>query len=300
VDVTFPEKGLHKKATAEITPMIAAITLLSLSCNKEDITIEQCQQSAETTGYNMLLIGNSFFKPYAEKLNTMAIDAGFEDHTANVVFRGGENGRPINFWNDSASVEHNEIKMALDQGNIDYFGMTAGKLPETATDGFREWIGYALQNNPKITIFLSIPPPDFPADWQQLAEDMGFNNIQEAYSNFVSENVHNTLVDQLRAEFPSISIFTIPTGWTAINLAQLNMDNLLLDNINISGPVETSIFTDEKGHQGEIVQQTGGLVWLNSIYNINLINYDYDTEFNTNLTEIAQQIMDSHDSNYKQ
>ena len=56
---------------------------LSLSCNKGDEPIQQNSQ-----GYNMLLIGNSFFRPYAEKLDTMAIDAGFENHNSTTVFRG--------------------------------------------------------------------------------------------------------------------------------------------------------------------------------------------------------------------
>ena len=31
-------------------------------------------------GSNMLLIGNSFFRPYAQKLDAMAIDAGLVNH----------------------------------------------------------------------------------------------------------------------------------------------------------------------------------------------------------------------------
>ena len=77
-------------------------------------------------GSNMLLIGNSFFRPYAEKLDEMAIDANFLDHKSTIVIRGGENGRAINFWNDSSSEEHNLIKSKLDQGDIDFFGMTSG------------------------------------------------------------------------------------------------------------------------------------------------------------------------------
>ena len=82
--------------------LIAAVVVLFLSCSKE----EQTPQPTETQGYNMLLIGNSFFRPYAEKLDVMAVDAGFVNHNSTTVFRGGENGRPINFWNDSTSAEH--------------------------------------------------------------------------------------------------------------------------------------------------------------------------------------------------
>ena len=101
------------------------------------------------------------------------------------------------------------------------FGMTAGLLPDNPIDGFKEWIAYALQNNPDITIFLSIPPVDFPADWDQRAEDNGFGSIEELYEYFINETVHQTLVDPLRAKFPSTTIFTIPTGWAAFNLAQM-------------------------------------------------------------------------------
>ena len=68
----------------------------------------------------------------------------------------------------------------------------------------------------------------------------------------------------------------------------------------MAGPLETSIFTDQKGHQGEIVRETGGLMWLNSIYNVELRTNTYDTGFNTDLHEIARQIMDRQDPNYKQ
>ena len=97
------------------------IILLITSCSKDD------NSAPETSlGYNMLLIGNSFFRPYAEKLDEMAIDAGFVNHNSTIVNRGGENGRAINFWNDSSSEEHNLIKETLNQGDVDYFGMTSG------------------------------------------------------------------------------------------------------------------------------------------------------------------------------
>ena len=95
-------------------------------------------------------------------------------------------------------------------------------------------------------------------------------------------------------------IFTIPTGWATFNLYQMNIDGLLLDQIDIFGPRETSIFTDDKGHQGDIVRETGGLVWLNSIYGVHLRTNDYDTGFSTDLHSIAEDIMDLHDPNYKQ
>ena len=273
---------------------IVALIIVFLSCSTDKESILGNQQ-----GYTMLHIGNSFFRPYAEKLDDLAIQAGFENHNSIRITRGGDNGRPINFWNDSNSNEHLQIKAALDQGNIDIFGMTPGNEPEDRTEGHRAWINYALQNNPNITIFIAIPQIDFPADWEQRAQEYGFDTVQELNDYFIDGIVHNEMVDVLRSEFPSVKIFTIPTGLASINLDQMNMNNELLDDISRFGPRATSLFVDNKGHQGDIIVETGSLMWLNSIYGVDLRTFSYDTGFNTDLHETANQIMESHDSNYK-
>lgn len=276
-----------------------ALILVFISCNKDDSQTTENTEPTQNQGYNMLLIGNSFFKPYAEKLDDLSVLAGFENHSSTRITRGGDNGRPINFWNDSNSNEHQQIKATLDQGDIDIFGMTAGNEPEDRTEGHRAWINYALQNNPNISIFIAIPQIDFPADWELRAQEYGFDTIQELNDYFVNDIVHTEMVDQLRIEFPSTKIFTIPTGWTSVNLDQMNINNELLDDISRFGPQATSLFVDAKGHQGDIIREAGTLLWLNSIYGVDLNTFSYDTGFNTNLHEVAKQIMDSHNPNYK-
>ena len=105
----------------KLSQIFLFITILSFfACDKgEELTPD------EAPGSTMLLIGNSFFRPYATNLENVALDAGFSNHNANVVFRGGENGRPINFWNDSNSAEHQEIKAVLDAGGIEILEQTA-------------------------------------------------------------------------------------------------------------------------------------------------------------------------------
>ena len=281
------------------------ILLLMISCTKENISSQD-----ESTGYNMLLMGHSFFRPYAENLNDLASEANLYEHSSTVVFRGGENGRPINFWNDSTSEEHQLIKSTLDRGNIEVFGMTAGYDidSENPTEGHSAWIRYALQKNPNVIIFIGIPPFDFPngdsngtrPDWDTFALDNGFNSIQEFYDYYVNEIVHKEIVDELRAEFKSTKFYTITYGWATKNLAQMNLNNELLDDISMVGPKSSSIFTDKKGHQGQIVIETGTMIWLNSIYNVDLSSFNYDTGFSTDLHAVAQDIIDTHDSNYKQ
>ena len=276
-----------------------------LSCSKDEGSPQE-----ESTGYNMLLIGNSFFKPYADHFNNLASEANLNEHSSTVVKRGGELGRPINLWNDSNTEEHQLIKSTLDQGNIEVFGMTSGYDidSENPTEGHSAWIQYALQNNPNIIIFIAIGSFDFPngdsnstrPDWDTFASDNGFNSIQEFYDYYINEVIHKEIVDELRLEFPSTKIFTIPTGWATKNLAQMNLDNELLDDISMVGPKSTSVFTDEKGHQGQIVIETGTMIWLNSIYDVDLSSFNYDTGFTTDLHAIAQDIINDHDPNYKQ
>jgi len=251
------QKEINLKTSVKLVTMkliFKIAVLLMLASTSAFAQIEDCI-TEETQGYNMLLIGNSFFRPYAEKLDDLAFEAGFDNHNSTRITHGGDNGRPINFWNDSTSPEHNQIKATLDQGDVEIFGMTAGHEPDDPIEGHRAWIDYALQSNPDITIFIAIPQIDFPADWQQRAEDFGLNSIQELYDYFVNDLVHNSMVDQLRVEFPSTKIFTIPTGQVSINLDQMNEDNELLDNITRFGPQETSLFTDTKGHQGDISEK---------------------------------------------
>ena len=53
-----------------------------------------------------------------------------------------------------------------------------------------------------MSIFIAIPQIDFPADWEQRAQEYGFSSIQ-LYCCTFNDIVHNEMVDQLRIEFPS-------------------------------------------------------------------------------------------------
>ena len=79
----------------------------------------------------------------------------------------------------------------------------------------------------------------------------------------------------------------------------MQQDDLLADDIDLFGAKPTSIFTDDKGHQGQIVIEAGTLVWLASIYGDDLILNTYDTGFQTDLHGIAIEIMDNHPDAYK-
>ncbi len=249
-------------------------------------------------GLNMLLMGNSFFRPYAERFRELALDAEFLEHKDTTVFRGGDNGTPIGLWNNADT--QTEIKQILDSGDIQMLGMTWYYNENNPLSGFTEWIDYALQNNPNIKIFVSIPPIDFPANWQQRAEGFGYNSVRELYEFVVSDLTHKAVIDQLRERYPTTEIFSLPTGWATFDLVNQYENDLLLDDVSLFGSYDDSIFTDAKGHQGKIVIYTGALIWLNGLYGVNLRTNEFDTGFNTDLHTIAEEIMDLHDPNYKQ
>lgn len=258
------------------------------------ITVNDVSESLE--GFNMLLMGNSFFKPYALRIGEVALDAGFQNHSDTVITRGGDNGTPNGLWSNQDT--NAEIKQVLDAGNIDILGVTGNYNPDNPTEGFSEWIDYALQDNPNITVFISIPPFDFPADWGQRAEEEGSENIRQLYEFFVDDYINQTLIDTLRSEFPSTTIFSIPTGWATMELAEMQQNDDLLDDISLFGAFENSIFTDAKGHQGEIVAYTGALIWLRGLYGVHLRSNEFDTGFDTDLHSVAEEIMDLHDPDY--
>lgn len=249
-------------------------------------------------GKRMVLIGNSFFRPYAENLDVVAADAGYTEHNSTIVNRGGENGWPSSYWNDSTSQESLTIKAALDAGSVELFAMTTGGDATDPIAGHKAWINYALQNNPDIEVGIALPPVDFPASWDSTAQSYGYTNIHDFYPAVV-DHWHTTVVDSLRAEFTGVNIFSIPTGWATIELAQMQQDSLLNDEIDLFGAKPTSIFTDAKGHQGQIVIEAGTLIWLASIYGDDLATNAYDTGFETDLHGVAIEIMNNHPEAYK-
>ena len=54
-----------------------------------------------------------------------------------------------------------------------------------------------------------------------------------------------------------------------------------------------------EGHQGDIIVETGSLLWLKSIYNVDLSRNNYETGFKTDLHDIANNIYSNHETEYK-
>ena len=235
------------------------------------------------TGYNSLFIGHSFFVPFANGMPFYTAQAGITDHTQTVVFSGGASGAPQALWEDAAHAA--EIKAVLDGGDVELFAMTyAGEYP--TTEGYINWINYALDKNPNTRIAVAMPWIDFPAIYSatEYANTLNLSH-DTGWLNFIAE---------LSALYPTTDIFSIPHGLAAVELRLLFDANNLPDIDFLTGDKSNSLFVDVKGHAGDMLKALGRLIWLNAIYEVDLATLAYDPGYATDLKVIAQTIMDEN------
>ncbi|MDG2036340.1 MAG: hypothetical protein P8J42_06990 [Pseudomonadales bacterium] len=233
------------------------------------------------SGYNSLFIGHSFFVPFAYGMPLYTAQAGITDHTQTVVFSGGASGAPQALWEDAAHAA--EIKAVLDVGDVELFAMTyAGEYP--TTEGYINWINYALDKNPNTRIAVAMPWIDFPAIYN--ATDYA-NTL-----NLSHDVVWRNFIAELSALYPTTDIFSIPHGLAAVELRLLFDANNLPDIDFLTGDKSNSLFVDTKGHAGDMLKALGRLIWLGVIYDVDLASLDYDLGYTTDLKAIAQTIID--------
>jgi hypothetical protein len=70
------------------------------------------------------------------------------------------------------------------------------------------------------------------------------------------------------------------------------------DIVNLEGPASTSLFTDYKGHGGELLKVLVEYVWMDAIYGVDLDRYAHDDGYQTDLKALAKSVMDAHDADY--
>ena len=255
-------------------------------------------------GDKMMLMGHSFFRPFADQMPHHAQRAGVDGHSQNVEFSGGESGTPLSLWEDA---EHRaNVQAVLDSGDVDVFGMTCcdweltpeGEReldsegnPILSLEGWQIWFDYALAQNSDTEFFIGIPWIDYPTDYVDA----------EAYAD-MWYLFYNTMVlpavDDLRALYPGVTIYTIPYGDGVNELRKMFETGNLPDITNLEGLSDTSLFTDYKGHGGQLLKDLVEYIWIDAIYGVDLETYDYDDGYQTDLKALAKSIMDAHDPNY--
>ncbi|MEL0327008.1 MAG: hypothetical protein VXA09_08420, partial [Burkholderiaceae bacterium] len=241
--------------------------------------------------YNVLYIGHSFGRPFAQKLETFAHDSGFEDQASYIEFSGGASGAPDALWADD---EHREnIKAYLDTGEIDVLIMICCSIEFIETEGESDaaiwsFASYALARNPDIRIGLAMPWKDYPQDYDSAAEYR--EGADEAYAMWVN------LANDLNADYPAADVFTINHGEAVYDLrAAYEAGELEEDVEQLTGPAQTSVFTDTKGHAGTITQDTGTLIWLHAVHGVEPNDAPAFPQWKSDIRAIAQAVVDKED-----
>ena len=97
--------------------------------------------------------------------------------------------------------------------------------------------------------------------------------------------------EALRSAYPGVEIFTIPHGRAAGELMTLFEAGELPDVRALRGRNNQAIFTDAKGHAGQILKDMGGLIWLGAIYGVDVSDYAFERSYMTDIAGMAQTIV---------
>ena len=283
--------GCSTSEGAETSPQETLDTTISPSPPSE--VTETVETVDIVEGKKVLYIGHSFGRPFARELPSFVEMAGIDNHVQEIVFRGGTNGSPQSLWEDpKVRVEIQDI---LAEGDTDLLIMiccSENFLESRQSDwAVENWIDYAVSVNPDTDFALALPWPDYPEDYE--------NN--EAYSERIieaHESAWHPFIDDLRELYPQSEIESIFHGRAAVELRGLFESGSLPEISKMTSKRPPGLFTDRKGHAGQILLDLGTLIWLGTIYDIDMNDFPVSElkingeSYETDLLGMAQEILD--------
>ena len=278
--------------------MILAILLISISLsgclgnlrggNGDNKGNMGSPEEVEAENYNVLYIGHSFGRIFAQTLQDYAHIAGFDNHSQFIEMSGGASGAPDALWEDNGHREN--IKDYLDTGEIDVLIMICCSIEFIESGGQSDqaiwnFTDYALENNPDTRIGLALPWKDYPADYDDADEYR--NNSNETYESW------ERLASNLSSDYSGADVFTFHHGAVAYELREMFEGGHLDGDVEeLIGPKATSIFTDSKGHAGEMMIDTGTLIWLHAVHGVEPSSMPESNDYNTDIRVIAQNLLE--------
>ena len=261
----------------------------SLSTSEVDQTQSVCNGAdGDADDFNVLYIGHSFGMIFAMTLQDYAHATGFTNHTLYSETSGGPTGAPDALWADDGHREN--IKAYLDTGEIDVLIMICcsttfienGLQSDEAIWNFTD---YALDKNPDTRIGLAFPWKLYPSDYEDATEYRnGSDQTYEAWKNLASN---------LSADYPGADVFTFHHGEVAYELRDMFEAGQLDDDLEqLTGPKETSVFIDQMGHAGQIMIDTGTLIWLHAVHGVEPLDMPEFTQWETDIRVIANTVLE--------
>ena len=238
--------------------------------------------------YNVLYIGHSFGRLFAQTLEDYAHIAGETDHAQYIEFSGGVSGTPGLLWDDAQHQAN--ITAFLDTGEIDVLIMIccSPEFIQTLDTDQAVWnfTDYAVAKNPNIRIGLAMPWKDYPGEYEN-ASEYATNSTLDLYPYW------GNLSDELRADYPGTDVFTFHHGALAYEMREMfEAGDLDGDIQRLQGPEATSLFTDAKGHAGNMLVDTGTLIWLHAVHGIDPMDMPEFTQWETDIRVIAKTVLE--------
>ena len=256
--------------------------------NSDDDDSLGSPEEVNSEDYNVLYIGHSFGREFSQLLEDYAHIAGETTHAQHIEFSGGESGSPGLLWEDA---EHQaNIKAFLDTGEIDVLIMIccSPEFIQTLDTDQAVWnfTDYAVQKNPHVRIGLAMPWKDFPGDYEN-ASEYATNSTLDLYPYW------GNLSDELSADYPGTEVFTFHHGALAYEMREMfEAGDLDGDVEQLQGPRATSLFRDAKGHAGDILVDTGTLIWLHAVHGVEPMDMPEFTQWDTDIRIIADSVLD--------
>jgi hypothetical protein len=253
----------------------------------DDITARS-PEDVDADAYNVLYIGHSFGRTFAESLEDYAHTAGIDNHATYIVFSGGASGAPDQLWRDTS--DRDLIQDFLDTGEIDVLIMICCSMEfiesgAQSDEAVWNFTAYAVDKNPDIRIGLAMPWKDYPADYSTVEEHR--DGMDEAYEGWVN------LSSNLSTDYPHTEVFTFHHGAVVYELRAMHeAGELEADVKQLSGPKATSIFTDPKGHAGQITLDAGTYIWLHAVHGVDSMDMPAPVGYTADLRDIAKAVID--------
>ena len=169
--------------------------------------------------------------------------------------------------------------------SLEFIGQEPGISNFTDGSCIHNFTSYAVEQNPDIRIGLSMPWKDFPGDYEN-ASEYATNSTLDILPYWVN------LSQDLSVDFPNNEIFTFHHGAVAYELREMFEAGELEGDIEqLQGPKQTSVFTDAKGHAGQIMIDTGTLIWLHAVHGVEPLDMPEFTQWNTDIRVIADSVL---------
>ena len=254
---------------------------------------------------NCVFMGHSHFIPYvnddhgssAPDQKAMVYHTGALNipHSQVTVFSSGAGGNPENLWaakEDPNDPKHNTVMTgvnAIETGSVDVLGLTGGSI--STNEDFQLWFDFALSYNPDTKIFIQAP---------HLRR--GALSVVE-YRNQVNQyNVQWAgRINALRSNNPGVEIHLVNMMEWVAQMYEAYEAGSLKDGsgndavlgLNPPNGEDSSdyFFQDDVSHAGRLLEENGSLLWLSSLYGVDLTTYgSWDTGVVT--ADLKQMVMD--------